>query len=194
MTTWPTAHLTGDDLDALHSEACSAEVKLHLETCDACRSLADSDHALLTALEQLQPYDVPPSFVDRVMERVVVLDPAPVPVLSFPALNRPRRVGLLAVAAAMFLSVVWAATNRTVLDTWLTSITAELTRVGWLTLRAAAATIADQPRVESLEGTWFTPLRIAGLAVAGALAYGSGLFALRRLLTPSAGPVSNANA
>jgi hypothetical protein len=94
----------------------------------------------------------------------------------------------------MVASIAWSAANRPELDAVLQAAGADLVRSGWFALRAAAATLADQPWFDALRSAWFAPARLAAGVLVGLLLYGSGLLALRRLLTPSAGSVSNASA
>lgn len=194
MSPWPTQHLTADDLDAFHSGALSSEMRLHLETCDACRALGANDFEVVSALERLRPFAPAPGFVDRVMAQVVVGQPARVPLLSFPTLSRRRLAAVGALAAGLAASVVWSAANRTELEAWLNGIGAGLVQAGWAAVRSAAAAVAQQPWFETVRSGWLVPGRLAVAGGALVLAYGSGILALRRLLTPSAGPVSNASA
>src|SRR5262245_49484861 len=115
IMTWPTKHLTADDLDAFHSEALSGDVRLHLETCDDCRRLITNDRFVLDQLGRLPAYQPSLSFAERVMTRVSIGAPAKVPVLSFPRLTRRQLAAISTLAAVMVLSVAWSAINRTAL-------------------------------------------------------------------------------
>lgn len=192
MKPWPTKHLTADDLDAFHSEAPHGEMQLHLETCDDCRYLVAADRELVELLGRLPAHQPPSGFADRVMARVALGELAPVPVLSYPKLTRARVTALTALAAGILLSVAWSTANRGLLDGWLNGLEAAITGTGWTALRAAMASLVDQPWYETGRRFIGTPGRVA-MAVAATLAlYLSGLAALRRLITPSATAVSNA--
>ncbi|MBM4188410.1 MAG: hypothetical protein FJ206_14000 [Gemmatimonadetes bacterium] len=193
MTPWPAKHLTADDLDAFHSEALTKEMQLHLETCEDCRYLVAADRELVELLGRLPVLEPQAGFVDRVMTRVTIAEPVPVPVLSFPRLTRSRVGGLLAAAAGICLSVAWSATNRAALDGWL--IAAQSTAVDSVTALAQAtmANLAGQSWYESARQIVGSPLRTAVVVAASGVLYLTGIVALRRLITPS-GPVSNARA
>jgi hypothetical protein len=192
MTPWPTKHLTTDDLDAFHSEALPGEMRLHLETCEDCRYLVAADRELVNLLGHLPAYEPHQGFADRVMTRVAINEPAPVPVLSFPKLTRRRVAAMSALAAGICLSVAWSVTNRAVLDGWLATVQAGAADAGWTAFRALAANVTEQSWYESLRQFVGTPSRVAMVATATLVLYLSGLAALRRLITPSGPAVSNA--
>jgi hypothetical protein len=194
MTAWPTKHLTADDLDAFHSGALGSESRLHLETCEECHALAAADVELVGALGRLESLAPSAHFADRVMARVAIVKPGRVPVLSFPKLSRRRVAALATLAAGMVASVMWSAAYRAELETFLGGVQAGLVRSAWIAVRAAAVTVTDQPWFETLRSAWLAPARLAAGILVGLLIYGSGLLALRRLVTPSAGPVSGASA
>lgn len=194
MTPWPTKHLTADDLDAFHVEAPSEEIRLHLETCEECRQLVVLDHRVLRMLESLPAMTPGTEFADRVMAQVTLGQPAPVPVLSYPKLTRPRLAALTASAAGIVASVAWSSANRALLDRWLDSGTAALWNLGTTTWQTLAGVVTSQPWFETVRQLASTPTRVGLLAVVMLGMYGTGLLALRRLVTPSAGTVSNARA
>jgi len=194
MTTWPTKHFTADDLDAFHSEALSSEMRLHLESCPDCQKLAKLDREVLALLRELPSYAPRADFGERVMSRVTVEKPGPVPVLSFPRLTRRRIAALTALAAGMVASVAWSSSNRVLLDAWLDGTAASLFNWGSALWQNGVAELTAQPWFETVRQVSDTPLRLALAAVAMVGLYGSGIFALRRLVTPSAGTVSNAGA
>lgn len=193
MTPWPVKHLTADDLDAFHSEALTREMQLHLETCEDCRFLVAADRELVELLGRLPAYEPREGFTDRVMTRVAVSAPAPVPVLSFPKLTRPKLAWIMAAAAGICLSVAWSAANRSVLDGWLAASQAALTASGTTAWQAALATVTGQAWFESVRELIGSPLRTVAVIAASAVLYLSGLVALYRLITPS-GSVSNVRA
>lgn len=194
MTTWPSQHLTSDDLDSFHSGAPPSDVRFHLETCETCRTLVAEDVELIRALQTLGSLSPSAGFTDRVMARVTVGEPAAVPVLSFPRLTRRRLAVLGTVAAGLAASVIWSATNRAALEGMLGGAGAAVVDAGWTAFRALAAAVTAQPWFDSVRPLWLEPARLVGGAIAGLLIYGSGIFALRRLVTPSTSPVSGASA
>jgi len=191
--TWPAKHLTADDLDAFHSEALSGDVRLHLETCEACRRLIANDRFVLDQLAGLPAYQPAVGFIDRVMRRVAIGAPAKVPVLSFPRLTR-RQVGAIsALVAVMMLSVIWSAANRPVLESWLDGITATLWATATNAITLVSAQVAEHPWFEWVRQFFGSPVRLALIVTTILVAYGSGLIALRRMVTPTSGAVPNAN-
>lgn len=193
MSPWPAPHLTADDLDAFHSGSLASDVRLHLETCEACRSLAAADLELVRGLESLPSFAPSEDFADRVMARVSIVKPSRVPLMSFPAWTRAHWLGLTGVAAVLLASVVWSAANRQAIELWLGGVWNNLLQAGWTVLRLAAA-LLDHPWAADMRSAWLQPGRLAVAGVTLLVVYGSGVLALRRLLTPSAGPVSNARA
>lgn len=194
MTPTPTTHFSADDLDAFHTEALSSEMRLHFETCPDCRRLAALDREVLSMMNRLPSYGPRDGFGDRVMARVQIASPAPVPVLSFPRLTTPRRAALGALAAGMLVSVAWSVANRSLLDAWLDGTGAALWHSGTAFWQQTLAALTAAPWFETLRQLSATPVR---LVAGGLLAFGlyaGGLMALRRLVTPSAGTVSNAQA
>ena len=191
MTPLPT-HFSADDLDAFHSGALNRDSQLHLETCDACRQLVVSDRFVLDALGRLARYQPRTGFSDLVMTRITVGQPAAVPVLSYPRFTRRRIAALVALAAGIVLSVAWSATNRSLLDGWLTGTGAAFFASGRASVEFLLRGVAQQSWYQTIREIALSPVRVALVAGATVALYGSGLMALRRLITPSGGPVSNA--
>jgi len=194
MTPWPTTHLTADDLDAFHSEALNHEMRLHLETCRECQTLVALDREVLDGLGRLPSLSPRDGFLDRVMARVAIGKPAPVPVLSFPRLTRGRVTALIAAGVGMAASVAWSSVNRPVLDRWLETVGSTVWTRGNLLWQQGFSYLASQPWFDTLRELSSTPLRLAAVSLAVIGLYATGLLALRRLVTPSAGTVSNAGA
>jgi hypothetical protein len=194
MTTTPSRHLTTDELDAFHSGSSSADAKLHLETCDACRSLTESDRDLVLRLGQLPPLRPRAGFEDRVIARIAMREPVAVPVLSYPKLTRRRVAVLSTLAAGITISAAWSAVNRSLLDAWLASAGSVLLEAGTATARVLLTLAAEQPWYESLRQAATAPSRIAFVSVAVLVVFAAGLAALRRLLSPSAATVFRAGA
>lgn len=194
MTPWPTKHLTADDLDAFHSEALSSEMRLHLETCEECRRLVLLDRQVLDLLAQVPSYGPSNAFADRVMAGVRIGSPAPVPVLSFPRFTKRRIAAMVGLAAGMVASVGWSAANRPLLESWLDGSAAALWDWGTVLWQNGLTYLAAQPWFESLRSASGSPVRLAAVGALTIGLYATGLLTLRRLVTPSAGSVSNAGA
>lgn len=188
-----TPHLTTDDLDAFHSGSLDSTSRLHIETCDRCRALVVADRDLLAAFERLPHLAPSEGFADRVMAQVVVAKPARVPVISFPKLSK-RRVALLGgLAAGMTASAVWSVAFRPELEALLSSLGGAAAQLGWTAVRATAAGVSELPWFDAARA-WLAPSRLVPTLLGIAVLYGSGVMALRRLVTPTTGPVSGARA
>ncbi len=187
-------HFTADDLDAFHTEALSSEMRLHLEACEDCRRLAALDREVLSMMNRLPSYGPGDGFASRIMTRVQLAAPVPVPVLSFPTLTGRRVAAVIATAAGMVASVAWSATNRSLLDRWLDGTGAALWNSGTVLWHQTLAALATAPWFETIRQLSATPVRLAAGAIVVLGLYLGGLTALRRLATPSAGTVSSARA
>ena len=194
MTPWPTNHFTADDLDSFHTEALSSEMQLHLETCDDCRHLVVLDRQVLAMMNRLPSLGPRDGFADRVMAQVTIGSPAPVPMLSYPRLTRPRIAALTALAAGMVASVAWSAVNRALLEGWLDRTSAGLWNVATSLWQQGLSLLATQPWYDSMREVSGEPVRLAAIAALAIGLYATGIFALRRLVTPSSGSVSDARA
>lgn len=194
MTPTPTNHFTADDLDAFHTEALSSEMRLHFETCPDCRRLAALDREVLSMMNRLPSYSPGDGFESRVMARVQIATPAPIPVLSFPRLTTPRIVALTTLAAGMAVSVVWSVANRSLLDGWLDGTGAALWTSGTALWHHTLAALTTASWFETVRQLSDSPVRLVAGALLAVGLYVGGLVALRRLVTPSAGTVSNAQA
>jgi predicted anti-sigma-YlaC factor YlaD len=187
-------HLTADDLDAFHSASLSASAREHLAECDACRSMAHLDRAVLSALATLPSYAPGPEFADRVLARVERPAPAIVRLL---APRIPATWGRRALAASLVLglgaSIVWSLLNRELLLSWIQISAAETGRSLWLGVRVVVANVTEQPWYAPLREFASSPGRLAALVGGSLVAYAFALAALRRLLTPPSLPVPNAN-
>lgn len=193
MTPWPTHHFTADDLDAFHTEALSSEMQLHLETCEDCRRLVVLDRRVLAMMDRLPSFGPRDGFADRVMARVTVGSPAPVPVLSYPRLTRGRMVALTAMVAGMVASVAWSTVNRALLEGWLDQTSTTLWNLGTSLWQQGLSLLAAQPWYDSIRSVSGEPIRLGLIAACTIGLYATGLLALRRLVTPT-DSVSNARA
>lgn len=188
-----TPHLTTDDLDAFHSGSLDSACRLHIETCDRCRDLVLADRELIAAFERLPQLEPSAGFADRVMAQVVVATPARVPVISFPKLSKRRAALLGGLAAGMAASAVWSVAFRPELEALLRSVGGAAVELGWTAVRVTAAGLGELSWFEAARA-WLAPSRLVPTLLGIAVLYGSGVMALRRLVTPTAGPVSGARA
>lgn len=194
MTTWPPKHLTADDLDAFHSEALGSDVRAHLDTCAECRDLVVLDRRVLAMLAQMPSLAPRAGFADGVLSRVRIADPTPVPVLSYPRLTRGRAAAIVATVVGMAASAAWSVANRSLLDAWLDRTATGLLNTGTALWQNGLTFVASQPWFETVRQLSGTPARLVLASVVAVGVYATGLVALRRLVTPSTGTVSNAGA
>ena len=187
-------HFTADDLDAFHTGALSAEVRLHLETCVECKLLVAADRQVLELLGSMTILAPSAGLVDRVISQVQIAEPVPVPVLSYPKFTRPRIAAAVALAAGMIASVGWSSVYGALLQQWLDGSTAALWNFGTSAWQTAAGILTSQPWFESARQFSDAPFRLALFAAVLVGCYGTGLLALRRLVTPAAGTVPNVGA
>jgi hypothetical protein len=174
--TWPTQHLTIEDLDAFHSESLPPEAQRHLLECDECRTLVERDRELVARLEALPVFSPRADLADRVLAQLArPAAPAPVPV-------RTRRVALAAsVLIAAGASVVWSLENRALLGSWVERGTGAIRDALWEGIATASQNLAGQSWIAELSR--FGTGRLAGLGLVLLVGYAAGLLGLRRLLT-----------
>lgn len=187
-------HFSADDLDAFHTEALSSEMRIHFDACEDCRRLAVLDREVLAMMNRLPSYGPQDGFANRVMGRVEIASPGPVPVLSFPKLTGRRIAAVTALAAGMIVSVAWSAANRSVLDGWVDGTVAALWNSGTALSEQALAAMTGAPWFETVRQLAAAPVRLGAGALLAVGLYAGGLVALRRLVTPSAGSGANARA
>ena len=192
--TYPTKHLTADDLDSFHSASMNTEMRLHLETCEQCRELVTTDAVVIEALSVLPPFSVPPSFSDRIMTRVTIARPTRVPALSFPSLRQPQFALAAGVAALAIGTAAWSAFNRPVLDGWIQSAGAQVSQMAWFGIKTLGANLSEQPWFTSLRDWFAGPVRTVSIVGGGFALYLTALVAFKKLITPSNPVVSDANA
>jgi hypothetical protein len=98
----------------------------------------------------------------------------------------------LALVGSMAASVAWSLANQDVLASAGNWMLAQGSHVGWLALRGLASNFIEQPWYESARAFADHPGRLATALGALALAYLSGMFALRRLLALPSQQVAHA--
>ncbi len=182
--TWPTKHLTADDLDAFHSGSSIQEMQLHLETCAECQQLIALDQRVLEMMSAMPSLAPSAQLADRIMARVQFTSRS-VPVLSYPALTRRRLGAIAAAVVGMAASVAWTSANRATLDGWLTRTGDALVAWGLDRWNSGVAMLTAEPWFETLRIASGTPARLAVIGVATLMLYGAGIVVLRRLVTPA---------
>lgn len=175
--TWPTPHLTADDLDAFHSASLSIEATAHLESCAECRTLAERDHALVAALGRLPSFEPAEGFADRILAGIV--QPAPVIV---PIRRRTRFALAASVLIGLGASIGWSLFNWTTLRSWIDAAPGALSRLVWDGLTAVAQSLADIPALAGLRELGSSTGRLALTGALLLLAYAAAMVALRRVL------------
>jgi hypothetical protein len=178
MTLDPGTHLSPDDVENWLSGTLGAERTRHLDLCPECFERAQVEREIAEQLSALPTMEPSTGFADRVMASVSVRQP------RF-ATRRSVAIaaGLaLGVIGSMAASIAWTLANQDVLASVGNWILAQGTQAGWLALRGLASNFIEQPWYESARALAGTPGRLAAAIGAAALAYLSGVFALRRLL------------
>jgi hypothetical protein len=191
MKRWPVQHLTADDLDAFHSASLSPIAREHLAECDDCRSMAELDRVVVSALESLPSYTPRPQFADRVIARVE--RPKAVARRTFIPATWGRRALAASVLLGLGVSIVWSLLNRELLLSWVQLAAAETGRTLWLGVRVLVTNVTAQPWYAPLRDFASSPGRIVLLVSGSLVLYVTALVALRRLLTPPSRPVPHGN-
>jgi hypothetical protein len=184
MSTWPTKHLTADELDSFHSASVSGEAQLHVETCTDCQRLVAADRALVQALAALPSFAPTSGFVDRVMASVQVRQPAKVPLLSYPTISRRALAWAFGLTVVALGSAVWSAAHLPLIHHWLDLAALEMRQSAWLGIRGLGANLIEQPWFESVREWMTSPLRVISSLAAGLGVSVLALLALRRLVRP----------
>ncbi|HLB54312.1 MAG TPA: hypothetical protein VJK71_04340 [Gemmatimonadales bacterium] len=186
--TWPTQHLTAEDLDAFHSASLTREAAQHLEDCSQCHALVHQDRALLQALESLPVFAPRADFADRVLARVH--RPAPLTV----RIRKPRSVALAAlILIGLGASAGWSIINRALLASWIDATAMEIGRSIWIGFATLAQNLSEQPWVSGLLQVGSSTPALVALGSALLIGYPAAMMALRRLLVLPRSTGSNAS-
>ncbi len=187
IMTWPTPHLTAEDLDAFHSASLSPIASRHLDECADCRLLVERDRALLDRLETLPSFAPRGDLADRVLAQIG--RPAVLPART----TRPRALALAAtVAIGAGISVIWSLFNRPLLGSWIDRGSDALRNLFWESIATVAQNLSEQPWMPDLWQTGWSEGRIAAAGAALLLGYAGAMLVLRRLLIrPLAVPNAN---
>jgi hypothetical protein len=98
----------------------------------------------------------------------------------------------LALVGSMAASIAWSLANQDVLISAGNWVLSQGSQAGWLALRGLASNFIEQPWYESARAFADHPGRLGVALGALALAYLSGMFALRRLLALPSQQVAHA--
>jgi hypothetical protein len=200
--TRPAAHLSPDDIDAFLAGHLGADQQTHLDACNECRDVAQTERVLLRQLAALSAFSPAPDFADRVMASVAVPDPFALRSMQTARrrlLSTRRTVAMaamvaLVVAGSMAASIVWSLGHQQTIaaaGSWLSTAAVQWL---WTGLRSAVSSVIEQPWYDGARGLLGSPARLAALSALASLVYVSGVLALRKLMTLPTGPVSHANA
>ncbi len=188
MTQAPGPHLSPDDVEHWLSDTLDAERTRHLDLCPECFERAQVEREIVEQLAALPPMRPSAAFADRVMASVTVARPR--------LFSTRRSIALaaslaLAILGSMAASIAWTMANPDVLASLGSWVVAQGTQAGWLALRGLASNFIEQPWYESARALAGNPGRLAAAVGVAALAYLSGVFALRRLLVLPTQQVAN---
>lgn len=183
------AHLSADELDALHEGSGSERATSHLATCVDCRALVASDIHLVAMLETLPTWEPGAGFAERViagLDRSVAIE---LPAFSDGDTARSRAarrrvlIGGALVGSAVAGGFAWAAFNPGAALDLATPALQDVGQTLWLSLRALTANAVEQPWFGAVRDTVASPARVVPALVAAGLAYAAALVGLRHLLT-----------
>jgi hypothetical protein len=187
MTPAPGPHLSPDDVELWLNGSLDAARTRHLDLCPECFDRAQAEREIVEQLAAL-PLMAPASgFEDRVMAQVTVADPFALRSIRQRIFATRRSMAVaaslaVAVVGSMIASVAWSLANQDVLLSAGNWVLTQGSQAGWLALRGLASNFIEQPWYESARAFADHPGRLGAALGALALAYLSGVFALRRLL------------
>lgn len=201
MTDSRLTHLNMDDLDGLLDASARETVQAHLDVCPRCREVAQTDRALVRALEALPQFAPSADFADRVMSRVAVPQAAAArssTKLRVRFAGNRRAVLRVASATAILLvamsaSAWWTLANGDLLSSWGSQMLTAIDGWLWLGLRTMAANVAAQPWYGSVRDLLGSPGRLGLTLALLTVTYVAGVIALRRLVALPSRPMPHAN-
>jgi hypothetical protein len=197
MTPAPGPHLSPDDVELWLNGSLDAARTRHLDLCPECFDRAQAEREIVEQLAAL-PLMAPASgFEDRVMAQVTVADPFALRSIRQRIFATRRSMAVaaslaVAVVGSMIASVAWSLANQDVLLSAGNWMLTQGSQAGWLALRGLASNFLEQPWYESARAFADHPGRLGAALGALALAYLSGVFALRRLLALPSQQVAHA--
>lgn len=183
------AHLSADELDALHTGTSNDRATSHLATCADCQTLLASDTRLLTALASLPTWDPAPGFVARVLsglDRSVVAELPASPTGETARSRSARRrvvIGGIVTGGIVAGGFAWAAANPGDALGLASPALRDVGQTLWLSLQGVTANALEQPWFGAVRDTLASPVRVVPALVAAGAVYAAMLLGLRRLLT-----------
>lgn len=190
MTRPPGTHLSPDEIDSWLAGALAQDSQQHLDQCRACLERVRTEREIVEQIASLPLMSPSAGFADQVMAAVVI--PDPFAIRSFQAarhhLFATRKSIALAAGLTLLLlgsmagSIVWSLAHQETIASIGHWLLAETGQIAWISFRALASNLIEQPWYSGLRTVLEHPARLAlGSALASAL-YLGGVLALRRLL------------
>jgi hypothetical protein len=190
MTQAPGPHFSPEDIDLWLDGILAEERVRHLDGCRQCLEMAMAEREIVEQVAALPLMSPSEGFADRVMQSVSVPDPFAIRSISTARRRLFASPRSVAVAASLVLvllgsmagSIVWSLQNQETLaaiGSWM------LTQGGqalWLTVRAVASNVIEQPWYDGAKVLVGNPTRLAIASAVASIAYLGGVLALRRLL------------
>jgi hypothetical protein len=197
MTPAPGPHLSPDDVELWLNGTLDAARTRHLDLCPECFDRAQAEREIVEQLASLPLMAPAPGFEDRVMTQVRVADPFALRSIRQRIFATRRSMAIaaglaLALVGSMAASVAWSLANQELLVSAGNWVLSQGSQAGWLALRGLASNFIEQPWYESARSFADHPGRLGAALGALALAYLSGMFALRRLLALPSQQVAHA--
>jgi hypothetical protein len=197
MTPAPGPHLSPDDVELWLNGTLDAARTRHLDLCPECFDRAQAEREIVEQLASLPLMAPAPGFEDRVMTQVRVADPFALRSIRQRIFATRRSMAIaaglaLARVGSMAASVAWSLANQELLVSAGNWVLSQGSQAGWLALRGLASNFIEQPWYESARAFADHPGRLGAALGALALAYLSGMFALRRLLALPSQQVAHA--
>jgi hypothetical protein len=197
MTPAPGPHLSSDDVELWLNGSLDAARTRHLDLCPDCFDRAQAEREIVEQLAALPLMAPSPGFADRVMAQVTVADPLALRSLRKRIFATRRSMAVaaslaLALVGSMAASIAWSLANQDLLLSAGNWVLVQGSQAGWLALRGLVSNFIEQPWYESARAFADQPGRLGAAFGALALAYLSGVFALRRLLALPSQQVAHA--
>lgn len=190
------AHLSADELDALHDGTSMLRATSHIVTCPQCAELLESDRRVLALLATLPTWDASPQLASRVIaglrpspELVPTTTPLPAPDRTIAARRRVV-VGGIFTGGLVAAGFAWAAFNPVAAQGFAGPLVQEITQTLWLSVQAIMANTVEQPWFGTVRDALASPARAVPLLAVAGLGYAVVLAGFRKLLSRSATHVS----
>ncbi len=186
------AHLSADELDALHDGTEAFRATSHIATCQTCAELLASDRRVLALLASLPTWDASPLLASRVITALrpsPALLPATTPTPSPDRAIAARRrvfVGGVLTGSLVAAGFAWAAFNPVAAQGLARPLVQGITQTLWLSVQAIMANTVEQPWFGTVRDALATPARAVPLLAVAGLGYVAVLAGFRKVLSRSA--------